>query len=206
MRLSLGKRYSPLSGGLTGGMVASAILLLVWLPLVLLHASHYGVAPDLSFHGWSLATTWAGPLGGFVIGALAFGVGIGLASYNWLLNPYARHRVPWRAAYWWHAAILLVMGIFLVLRGLPAVSDVTIAAPRHIFGLTQVHGEPGMPFGQPYVTVGRHNYIVPLPTARAFPGSCVSIIYGPHSMTAFSVREMDVSAPSQFCSARGIGP
>lgn len=206
MRIALTKRYSPLAGGITGGMVASAFLLLVWLPLVLRHSVVYGVAPDLSFHGWSLATTWAGPLGGFVVGVLAVSVGAGIACYSWVFNPYARRKAPWRAAYIGRAMALLVVGVCLVLRGLPAVSDVTISVPRHVFGYTLLHGEPDVPFGQSYVTIGQHNYIVPLPKARAFGGACVSIVYGPHSMTAFSVEETDGNVPSQFCFSRGIGP
>lgn len=206
MRRALVKRHSPLSGGLTGGMVVSALLLLVWLPLVFHHSALYGVAPDLSLHGWPLATTWAGPLGGFVLGALALGVGLGLACYSWLFNPYARRKAPWRAAYFWHATILLVVGVCLVARGLPAVSDVTISVPRHVLGYTRLPREPGAPLGQSYVTIGERSYAVPLSSARTTPGVCVSIVYGPQSMTAFSVEVSDNDPPLAYCFSRGIGP
>ena len=206
MRLALTKHYSPLAGGKTGGFVACAFLLLVWLPLVLRHSAVYGVAPDLSFHGWSLATTWAGPLVGFVFGALALGVGVGQVCYSWIFNPYARHMAPWKAVYFWRSVVLAALGGYLVARGLPAASDVTLSAPKHVFGYTHLHGEAGVPFGQSSVTIGQHNYIVPLPKARAYGGECVSIIYGPNSMTAFSVVEPDLNAASPYCIMRGIGP
>lgn len=206
MRLALTKRYSPLAGGKTGGVVMCAFLLLVWLPLVLRHSVVYGVAPDLSFHGWPLATTWAGPLGGFVLGALALGVGMGQLCYSWVFNPYARSKAPWKSTYFWRSIVLVALGIYLVARGLPAVSDVTLSAPKHVFGYTRLHGEPGMPFGQPSVTIGQHNYNVPLPKARTSGGECVSIVYGPDSMTAFSVEEQDINAAAPYCIMRGIGP
>lgn len=206
MRLALTKRYSPLTGGVTGGMMVCAALLLVWIPLVLRHSAIYGVTPDLSFHGWSLATTWAGPLGGFVLGALALGIGLGQVCYSWLFNPYARTKPPWKAVYFWRSALLVVLGGYLVARGLPAVSDVTLTAPKHVFGYTRVHDGPNLPFGQPSVTIGQHHYNVPLPKARTSGGACVSIVYGPNSMTAFTVQETDDNAGTPYCILRGIGP